>query len=227
MEIDIKKLLHPRIIKHCEKLFDDGHYKHAAFEAMKQVELAIKEKSGENNKYGVALTKSLFGQGKGIKLKIPFGDKLQKEADILFHGAFSYYRNYSAHNGTKITQESSARILIIASELLYLIGASSLSFLDVGGVEGLIKSGIFSNKESLIGILKFLDEYHILDNTVDGYFEDLYIKGFNEDQIQAVLELGLIEYKSEKYIPFTNETYPPDDISRFELTDIGKKIVGD
>ena len=47
MEVNIKTLLHPRIEKHCEILFDDGHYKHAASEAMIQVELALKEKSGE------------------------------------------------------------------------------------------------------------------------------------------------------------------------------------
>jgi hypothetical protein len=37
MEVNIKTLLHPRIEKHCETLFDDGHYKHAASEAMIQV----------------------------------------------------------------------------------------------------------------------------------------------------------------------------------------------
>ena len=105
MEVNIKTLLHPRIDKHCETLFDDGHYKHVASEAMIQVELALKEQSGEKKKFGVNLTKSLFGVGRGIKLRVPFGEELQEKAELLFCGAFSYYRNYAAHDGSKIDKE--------------------------------------------------------------------------------------------------------------------------
>ena len=53
MEESIKLLLHPRLIEECEKLFDDGHFKHVAREAMVQVEKALKEKSGIDRLFGV------------------------------------------------------------------------------------------------------------------------------------------------------------------------------
>ena len=70
MNIELEVLLHPRVSKHCEKLYTDEHYKHAALEAMTQVELALKEKSGVGNKYGVNLITGILGEGKGIKLRV-------------------------------------------------------------------------------------------------------------------------------------------------------------
>jgi hypothetical protein len=46
MNVEFEALLHPRVLRHCESLVNSGHYKHAALEAMTQVELALKEKSG-------------------------------------------------------------------------------------------------------------------------------------------------------------------------------------
>lgn len=230
MQLDIKTLLHPRIQKHCEKRFDDGYFKDAAREAMIQVELALKEKSGEKLKYGVPFIKELFGKGKGIKLHVPFGDELQEKAESLFQGAFSYYRNYAAHDGSKIDKSASVRIMIIATELLDLLGASSLSFADVGGIEGLIKVGIFPDKDSISKLLTFLNGNWIPDDIFDGLYEDLFEKGFSEEQLFAVLDLGLAEYKTETYIPTFNEiksnTVLADEISWFELTNLGKELVG-
>ena len=46
MNIDFEELLHPRIEAKCLQLFMDKHFKHAALEAMTQVEIALKEKTG-------------------------------------------------------------------------------------------------------------------------------------------------------------------------------------
>ena len=229
MEVNIKTLLHPRIEKHCETLFDDGHYKHAASEAMIQVELALKEKSGEKKKFGVNLTSSLFGVGRGIKLRVPFGEELQEKAESLFRGAFSYYRNYAAHDGSKIDKDAAARIMIVASELMELIGASLLSYKDIGGMKGLIKSGIFKREESVRNLLKLLNGYTIQDDVVDGFFEDLYEKGFTDEQMHSVIDLGLVEYITKKYFPTTEEVkhshFIPDEVSWFDLTNLGKKLI--
>jgi len=229
MNILIKEILHPRIIEHCEKLFCDGHYKHVAFEAMMQVELALKEKSGINDKYGVNLISSLFGKQKGLKLRIPFGEDLQKHAHIWFKGAFAYLRNYAAHDGSKINRDSSLRIMVIASELLELIGASVKSFADIGGIKGLIQANLFKDKKSIIKLLKILDGYHLPDHVCDGFYEELANNGFGEDEVVALIEVGLIEYKSQKYIPSEGnieDTFDiPDEIGWFELTQMGKKII--
>src|SRR6266567_1533688 len=194
MNVELEALLHPRVLRHCASLVNDGHYKHAALEAMTQVELALKEKSGVESKFGVNLCADLFGRGKGIKLRVPFGADSQKAAERLFTGAFAYYRNHAAHNGSHIDQRVCLRVMVLASELLDLIGASDLSFEDVGGVAGLIKTKVFQSKEHLHQLLSLLDNYTIPDDTVDGYFEDLALNGFSEAQVQAVIEVGLIEY---------------------------------
>lgn len=84
--------------------------------------------------------------------------------------------------------------MVLASELLDLIGASDLSFEDVGGVAGLIKTNVFQSKENLHKLLSLLDNYTIPDDAVDGYSEDLAFNGFSEAQVQAIIEVGLIEY---------------------------------
>jgi uncharacterized protein (TIGR02391 family) len=163
--MDAEQLLSPRIAKHCIPLYNDGHFKHAAHEAMIQVELALKEKGQvKDNRFGHTLMESLFGvggKGQYIRLWVPLGQELQSQAEQLFKGTFAYYRNYSAHDGSKIDQYQCLRIMILASELLDLIDASSLSFSDIGGVEGLIKAGAFASKEQVLGLLDLLDGYHV------------------------------------------------------------------
>lgn len=232
MSLSFEELLHQRIITHCKKLADDGHYKHAALEAMTQVELALKEKSGVKDKYGVRLAKELFGQGIGIKLRVPFGDDLQEQAKSLFTGGFSYYRNYAAHDGAKIDHTVCLRILIVASELLDLIGASEMSFTDVGGIHGLIQKGIFKDKQQIHDLLAYLKNNILPDHVCDGFYEDLASKGFSETQLQAVFDIGLVDYISEPYIPseLDNQRHDllvPEELGSFELTYLGSTILDD
>ena len=232
MKIELEELLNPRIIKHCMSSYRDGHYKHAALEAMTQVEKALKEKveeGGDVKGYGVRFVTNLLGKGRGIKLRVPLGEDLQQPAKTLFEGAFAYYRNYAAHDGTNIDQRICLRIMVLASELLDLIGASSLSFADVGGIEGLLKAGAFKDKEELLSLLEFLDGHYLPDEVVDGFYEDLYEKGFRDAQLEAVIDLDLVQYQVEDYVPSTYELLHdpsyPDTIAWFELTDLGKKAV--
>jgi uncharacterized protein (TIGR02391 family) len=229
MNIRLESLLHPRISKHCQELYTDGHYKHAALEAMTQVELALKEKSGIENRYGVNLVTSVFGTGKGIKLRVPFGEKMQKHAEALFRGAFSYYRNYAAHNGSEINKQTCVRVMILASELLDLVGASTVSFADIGGLSGLIKTGIFPDEESVLEILNTLQDWVLPDDVADGLYEYLMMNGFTDTQVHAVIDVGLIEYISEDYyIPIElldERDTLPSTLGRFELTELGKKVV--
>lgn len=223
----LEDLLHRRVIDNCLTLFKNGHYKQAAFEAMTEVELALKEKSGVENKFGIKLISHLFGESKGIKLRVPFGDSLQNKAEGWFKGAFSYYRNYLAHDGRRVDKILTARIMIIASDLLDLVEASSKSFDRIGGIEGLIKSEIFKNEDNIKELLKILDGYVLPDHGCDGFYEELAKKGYGEEEVIALIEIGLVEYKSKEYIPHPN--YPDDfiidEIGWFELTPLGKKIL--
>ena len=188
-KIDLDELLHQRIIDKCKSLYEDGHFPQAALESMKQVELAIKEKTGIGEKlFGVRLVNQVFGSEKGIKLKIPLGDELQKHAKTLFEGTFSYYRNYAAHDGSKIDETICIRVMVLASELLDLIGASSISFTEIGGVKGLIKQGIFDDESQIADLLSFLSSQGFPFEISDGMFEDLAERGYSDRQYQAIFD---------------------------------------
>lgn|SRR5574341_1613072 len=233
MPLELQLLLPPKIEKYCMALYSDGHYKHAAHEAMIRVEQALKEKGKVNDKrFGQTLITSLFrfgDNGKYIRLRVPLGDELQEYAENYFKGVFSYYRNYTAHDGSRVDQSTCLRIMIIASELLDLIDASSLSFEDLGGVDGLLEAGAFKSKEQLIQLLKLLHQYHVPDGAVDGLREDLLEIGMDDFQIDAVIELDLVRYHEDDYVPALDELasgiYPPKTIGWFELTQLGRETM--
>jgi len=226
MNPELATLLHPRVFRNCVKLYADGHYKHAALEAMTQVELALKEKSGVKNKYGVNLVTSVFGESVGIKLRVPFGEEMQGQAESLFRGAFTYYRNYAAHDGSKVDETTSLRVMILASELLDLIGTSALSFADIGGVPGLIKTGVFPDENCLLDLLRFLEGYTLPDEAADNLDEDLIVRGFTPTQLQALIEIGLVQYITHTFFTGSLEAeYEPETIGWFELTNLGKQVM--
>lgn len=227
IKIDLDKLLHQRIIDKCKSLYEDGHFPQAALEAMKQVERALKEKAEVGEKlFGARLVDQLLGAGKGIKLKIPLGEEFQEQVRLLFKGAFSYYRNYVAHDGSKIDEKICIRVMVLASELLDLIGASSVNFAEIGGVKGLIKQGIFDDESQLSDLLSFLSSQVFPHETFDGMFEDLAERGYSDRQYQAVFDLGLVEYHSEmKNHSFSGEPADGGTFGWLELTPEGRKVL--
>lgn len=235
VEFELDAILHQRIINKCMSLYKDGHFSEAAYASMKQVELALKEKSGiGKNLFGTNLVQTLFGSGKvsgkgsgeNIKLIVPLEDDLQKDALELFTGAFKYYRNYTAHEDSKINKVSCIRIMVLASELLDLIAASSISFTEIGGVEGLIKHGIFAEESQITDLLSFLSSQACPYECVDGLFEDLYKRGYTDHQFQLVFDLGLIEYKYKMMnYSFPGKPAELDTFGWFELTQLGHMVL--
>jgi uncharacterized protein (TIGR02391 family) len=225
-EFELETILHQRIIDKCMPLYKDGHFPSAARESMIQVELALKEKSGTTERSFSILVDKLLGPGKSIKLIIPLGDELQKQANSLFKGAYSYYRNYAAHDGSKINKVICIRIMVLASELLDLIAASPISCAEIGGVKGLIKHGIFDEKSQITDLLSFLSSQVCPYECFDGLFEDLAERGYTDNQFQSVFDLGLIEYKS-KMMDYSLPGKPSDidTFGWFELTLLGQKVL--
>jgi uncharacterized protein (TIGR02391 family) len=227
VEFELDTILHQRIIDKCMSLYKDAHFPDAALESMKQVELALKEKSGTGKKpFGRNLAKTVFGSGQNIHLIIPLADDLQEDALELFKGAFGYYRNYAAHDGSKINKIICIRIMVLASELLDLIGASSISFTEIGGIKGLIKHGIFAEESQITDLLSFLSSQACPDDCFDGLFEDLYEKGYTDHQFQSVFDLGLIEYKYKTMdYNFPGKPADLDTLGWFELTPMGHMVL--
>lgn len=94
--------LHPRIREVSEKLFMDGHYSQAIFEAYKVVNIIVKEKSGRKDLDGQGLMSTVFSRQSPI-LKL---NDLQDDSDydeqegfmLLFMGAMTGIRNPKAHD---------------------------------------------------------------------------------------------------------------------------------
>ena len=230
MKVELDTILHQRIIGKCSSLYKDEYFPQAAMEAMKQVEIAFKEKAGiedEEKLFGIRLYEKYLGSGKSIKLKIPLGDNFQKEAKEVFKSVTSYYRNYLAHKeGNKVDKIICTRILIIASELLALINASLISYTEIGGVKGLIEQGIFENESQLSNLLSFLSCQVFPHEAYDGMFEDLFREDFTKTQYEVVFDLGFIEYHSEiKNHNHPGEAEDWDDFGWLGLTAQGQKVL--
>ena len=226
MSESLEVQLSPRIEKHCLKLWQDNHHKHAAREALVQVELALKEKGMvKDSRFGKTLIDSLFqvnGKYKTIKLRVPLGEALQKQAQNYFSSVFTYYRNYLAHDGSNVDRNSALRVLVVASELLDLIDASYLSYADLGGIDGLLKSGLFDDKEQLLGVLETCDGCALPGHDADWLRERIFYNyGALDPHLDAVFDLELVRYA---VMEFCSE-YDCDEGGWLEVTDLGKEFI--
>ncbi len=226
MDIAIKDYLNPKIAHHCLKLFENEHYPECAHSAMKQVELYLNKKCGIDDFVPVTTTiNKMFSSGKGVRLKVPLGEKQQEYAKILFVGAFKYYRNYTAHHQDNITKEIALRVMFIASELLDLLDESSLNLEELGGIEEIRNILGINNNKKIEELLCFVDGYQIVDETYDGFFEDFTKHGFTDDQYNLLFDLSLSYYEEFPYEADDDELYPPESIGYFRLTDIGRDLL--
>jgi uncharacterized protein (TIGR02391 family) len=199
LTVDLGELLHPRVTDSCAVLYGNGHYPQAAFEAMKQVELALREISlAPKNLAARKLIDRVFGGSRGLSLAVPFGPNYQIHAKNLFAGAFGYYRNYGAHDGERIDRKICARVLVLASELLDLLAASERTLPSAGGIEGLVEVGLFGSVEEFRQCLEFYEPgRYCPEETFDGYWEDLAHAGISEEQEKVFWDLGVTQCRSE------------------------------
>lgn len=177
-------------------LYNQQHYKNAAHDAMILVEKSMKEKGKIDTLYGRKLIQKLFSKNQSFYLKVPLGDDLQDQAKEYFEGVFSYYRNYVAHDGSKIDSIASFRILIIASELLEMIDSYELTLTELGGPEEIVKAGSFGSIEKLKSVLLMLDHYMMPEQIYDGLFDDLANSGYGDNHLSSLISFNLIEMRS-------------------------------
>ena len=227
MDNAIRRLLAPRIEKHCLLLLKDGYFKHAALEAMILVERALKDKGQiEGRQFGVNLIGNLFDGKHGVRLPVPLGEDLHQKTERYFKGVYAYYRNYAAHDGSQIDEKIATRILIIASELLELIDASELTLEESGGIEGLVRVGRFKSEETLRKLLTLLEGHHMPEGTYDGLFEEIAKNGLDESMLEPALKLGLVEMHSAQLEQPVDPSWHGEMIEWFELTDLGRSALG-
>ena len=146
-------------------------------------------------------------------------DELSKEITVIVSGLF-------------ITLTSYLLVVmgVIITSLAWLICAAYLLSVTCIYIYRLtMNKNIQHTEEPISNLLKFLNGYTIPDDIVDGFWEDLYEKGFTDEQMHSVIDLGLVKYITKKYLPTTEEVkhshFIPDKISWFDLTNLGKKLI--
>jgi len=107
IELYKKLCLHPKISEVSEKLFVDGHYAQAIFEAFKTVNNAVKKKSGLSNRDGQSLMASAFSGDPPPLVLNSLQTQSEKDEQegfkFLFMGAMVGIRNPKAHDHVKQT----------------------------------------------------------------------------------------------------------------------------
>jgi uncharacterized protein (TIGR02391 family) len=114
--------IHPKVKKASQELFLNGHYPSAIFEAFKQVEILVKEKSGIKGKFGAALMQEVFSANAPV-LKINDGAKdsdgdEQKGFVMLFTGAQIGIRDPKGHDNIEQKDPKIAMQYIAFASLL-------------------------------------------------------------------------------------------------------------
>jgi uncharacterized protein (TIGR02391 family) len=123
--------LHPKVLDVSGKLFRDGHYEEAIFEAFKALEEYVKEKSGIKQKSGKSLIGYVFDENNPLlKIKYSHPDTAKEEQEgfkLIFMGSMLGIRNPKAHH--RIIQQDKVRTmqyLALASLLFKTIDDATL-----------------------------------------------------------------------------------------------------
>nr|WP_137830879.1 TIGR02391 family protein [Methylobacterium sp. L1A1] len=122
-----KEALHPLIREDVWSLFHRGKYDSAVFEAMKAVEVRVREVSGLQAKdIGTHLMRKAFDPATG-PLTDHFTEPAEREArSALFAGAIGSYKNPQSHRHVALDDPGEAsEIIMLACHLLRIVEARS------------------------------------------------------------------------------------------------------
>lgn len=120
-------LLHPKIIERCLRLYEDGHYQSAVFDAMKVIEIEVRNKLKSSEKlYGVDLIGFAFG-GDNPRMLLRSEKKEHDAARGLFMGAVTLMRNPLGHKFLDETDQIKAlECLSFASLLMRMLDDATI-----------------------------------------------------------------------------------------------------
>jgi uncharacterized protein (TIGR02391 family) len=115
-----KELLHTRILEKAWPAYMRTDFNNAAFEAMKSVEIAVRDAAGYGpEKIGVNLIQDAFSQGKGPLTDTTAPPSEQVSRMNLFWGAIGSYKNPQSHRDVNLDDPVEAlEIILLANHLL-------------------------------------------------------------------------------------------------------------
>lgn len=118
-----KEVLHPRIREDVWALYHRGKYDTAVFEAMKAVEVAVRNGAGLSTKdVGTGLMRTAFHPENG-PLTDTRTEKAEREARVsLFAGAIGSYKNPHSHRDIGLEDfDEAVEIIMLANHLLRIV----------------------------------------------------------------------------------------------------------
>jgi uncharacterized protein (TIGR02391 family) len=118
-----KESLHPKIREDVWELFHRGKYDSAVLDAMKAVEVAVREAAGYGvSDYGLDMIVRAFHEEKGPLRdpNMPTAERMARRA--LFAGAYGSYRNPHSHREIGLDDpDETAEIIMLACHLLRIV----------------------------------------------------------------------------------------------------------
>lgn len=119
-EILPKAFLHPVIAQCVAPIFHSGRYDSAVYEALKQVEIAVRDATGIDN-IGASLMMDAFKKGTG-PLSDATADVAEQEGMMfVFAGAMKVFRNSTGHRNVEMDAYQAASLIIHASYLMSIV----------------------------------------------------------------------------------------------------------
>lgn len=102
------------------ELFRDNHYESAVFNAFKQIEIIIREKTGLDL-YGANLIKTAFGPTNGVLRDSNLVSSEQTAQMELFSGALCSIKNPESHKNINYSKQEAIELLNLANYLLRIL----------------------------------------------------------------------------------------------------------
>jgi uncharacterized protein (TIGR02391 family) len=111
--------LHPKLARSIWLAFMRGEFDVAVFQAMKAVEVAVREASGLTAELGVRLMRKAFDPKAGPLTNMQAEEGEREARSALFAGAIGSYRNPHSHRDVTLDDDGEAiEIIMMASHLL-------------------------------------------------------------------------------------------------------------